>query len=530
MAYNNDALNLNATNPQPAQQGNPQTDFSSLWHGDQTPHLQAPKAEAKPADKPKKVEFDYQGARDAGATDADIASHMAEKTGFNLQKAKQAGASDLDVIKFLAPKADVTQKTQRQRQIEDARNKVGKALKGVAQEAVSIASHVAAPIAGLVAGVGQAEANAVGLGDGKRASETFEDVQKSLSYEPTSKEGKKLAAVVNYIPEHVDAIAKKVGQGVLDKTKSPALAAAADTAINAIPMVIGPKSIKVGGEAIEDMSVMAKFKGKDMIVKQLEKDSPQVIGDHLDTLAGIFKNDGFSKLADHMRTKTPEEIRSDLRDPDSMLFKAQEAAMKDVASRNGYVAKTAVENVLAALRNNKMTATQAAANTIGSTVSEGAQGFVAGVKKGAVGGALKMSGHTWARKMVDHADEAAGTKASPIAKEVAAYGLQALAGHLLPHVAMAEIGGAVIGGLYQGVKTGLKRAKEEGLTSWEENKASAVKRAVTSERPVRPQQSSLREALSNQTPGESAGQIGLGSGMTQQQKQQRKDQMVNPNQ
>jgi hypothetical protein len=529
MAYNNDTLNLNATNPQPAQP-QPQIQNGVQLNQAQTPHLQAPKAEAKPEDKPKKVEFDYQGARDAGATDADIASHMAEKTGFNLQKAKQAGASDLDVIKFLAPKADVTQKTQRQRQIEDASNKVGKAVKGVAQEAVSIASHVAAPIAGLVAGAGQAEANAVGLGNGKRASDTFEDVQKSLSYEPTSKEGRKLAAVANYVPEHVDAIAKKVGQGVLDKTKSPALAAAADTAINAIPMVIGPKSIKIGGTEVSEMAGTLAYKGKDMLQKQLEVDSPEMIGQHLDTLAGVFKNTKFSDLATEMRNKSPDEIRADLRDPDSKLFKAQEGAMKDVASRNGYVAKTAVENVLAALRNNKMTPIQGAMHVAGATASEAVQGFVAGGQKGAVGGALKMSGHTWARKMVDHADAAAGTKASPVAKEVAAYGLQALAGHLLPHVAMAEMGGAVIGGLYQGVKTGLKRAKEEGLTALDEARKSVTLGQVTSERPVRPQQSSLRDALSTQTPGESAGQIALGSGMTQQQKQQRKDQMVNPNQ
>ena len=98
---------------------------------------------------------------------------------------------------------------------------------------------VSVPVSGL-AGVGAAAAKAAGLTDANPA-----DVVRSwgskLTYEPRGEMGKAAAGVVAYPFEKLAEAGQYAGDRVLDASGSPVAATAADTAVNALPLLLGAK-------------------------------------------------------------------------------------------------------------------------------------------------------------------------------------------------------------------------------------------------------------------------------------------------
>ena len=97
---------------------------------------------------------------------------------------------------------------------------------------------VAMPIAGL-AGLGTMGANAAGVTTGDPV-ETINRVGNALTYQPRGEMGQAATEVLLYPFEKLAEGGNWVGRKVQDATGSTALATAADTAVNALPMLVGP--------------------------------------------------------------------------------------------------------------------------------------------------------------------------------------------------------------------------------------------------------------------------------------------------
>lgn len=119
-----------------------------------------------------------------------------------------------------------------------------------AEAGANLASQaVALPVAGL-AGLATEAGNALGLTQ-KKGADVVHAVGDALTYQPRGEMGKAAAGLVAYPFEKLAEAGQAVGGKVLDTTGSPLLATAADTAINALPMVIDPairaRKAKAGG-------------------------------------------------------------------------------------------------------------------------------------------------------------------------------------------------------------------------------------------------------------------------------------------
>ncbi len=109
----------------------------------------------------------------------------------------------------------------------------------VAETAANLITQgVALPVAG-IAGLGAAATKALGLTDAEPA-DVVHAVGGALTYQPVSEGGKHLTETVMLPFEKLAEGGQYVGGKVLDATGSPVLATAADTAVNALPMVVAP--------------------------------------------------------------------------------------------------------------------------------------------------------------------------------------------------------------------------------------------------------------------------------------------------
>lgn len=97
---------------------------------------------------------------------------------------------------------------------------------------------VAIPAAGL-AGLGAVAGNALGLTDRKPA-DVVHGVGGAMTYQPRGEMGQAATGIVTYPFEKLAEAGQYAGGKTLDATGSPALATVVDTAINALPMAIGP--------------------------------------------------------------------------------------------------------------------------------------------------------------------------------------------------------------------------------------------------------------------------------------------------
>lgn len=133
---------------------------------------------------------------------------------------------------------------------------------GLAQGLGSIASGaVAGPVAGL-SGIGTALANALGITDTDPA-EVIRKVSHAMTYEPPSNTGKSVANVVAAPFAWLAEKADKAGSVVAEKTDSPLAGAVVNTAIQSLPMAIGPlakKGTKITNSALAEADAASAIK------------------------------------------------------------------------------------------------------------------------------------------------------------------------------------------------------------------------------------------------------------------------------
>jgi hypothetical protein len=113
-------------------------------------------------------------------------------------------------------------------------------LAAIPKAAAQIASGaVAAPVAGY-AGMGAAAARGLGLTSADPAS-VVNKVQSALTYQPSSPIAQGLASGINYLPGKFAQGANWAGGNVAQATGSPALGAAVNTGIQALPLALGAR-------------------------------------------------------------------------------------------------------------------------------------------------------------------------------------------------------------------------------------------------------------------------------------------------
>lgn len=123
---------------------------------------------------------------------------------------------------------------------------------GMAETGLNLATGaVVTPIAGL-AGLGSAAVKSL-TGYGNTGAETVENLTNKLVYKPQTTAGKKTTNAVTYPFQLLAKGGEKAGDFVLDKTGSPALATATDTAIQSVPAVVskalkGPAATRLAAE------------------------------------------------------------------------------------------------------------------------------------------------------------------------------------------------------------------------------------------------------------------------------------------
>lgn len=165
-------------------------------------------------------------------------------TSFNPARAKLFNPNNAKLVESAKPvvEAKPIQKTA----VGDIIPQVGQAEAGAALAS----GAVAAPVAGL-SGIGAAIAKALGLTDAEPA-DVIRKVQEAMTYEPKSETGKQGA---NFIAKPFELLAKgadKAGGAVTDVTGSPALGAAVNTGIQALPLAAGriAKTARAGADSL----------------------------------------------------------------------------------------------------------------------------------------------------------------------------------------------------------------------------------------------------------------------------------------
>lgn len=158
-----------------------------------------------------------------------------------------------------APEVKATADVKPERGLID---KAGDWLTGGLESALHLASGTAAAsaagLAGMAAGGIGANGQFYGAPAGTKpnieAAPVVSKVEDALTYKPVTPEGKAVDQVATYPFRKLGEGADAAGQKVTDVTGSPALGAAANTAIQAIPMAIAPaiKGIRAGVEAVPD--------------------------------------------------------------------------------------------------------------------------------------------------------------------------------------------------------------------------------------------------------------------------------------
>jgi hypothetical protein len=173
-----------------------------------TPAPQAPKV-----DKP----FDYQGAKKAGYSDAEIAGHLAKSKNFDVEGARKAGYSDKEILQHLGVDTKGTAKQRAQEGLKNIRSEEEKAIEMVGVPEEGIAAKGAAKVAPLGAGIAKKVGSAIAKSTvGKLAEKALTNLAKTIDPEVA-----KLAAkakemgfnvnvhdltdnkVVNFLKEHM---------------------------------------------------------------------------------------------------------------------------------------------------------------------------------------------------------------------------------------------------------------------------------------------------------------------------------------
>lgn len=137
----------------------------------------------------------------------------------------------------------------------------------IAETGLNLASQaVALPVAGL-AGLATEAGNALGLTE-KKGADVVHQVGEALTYQPRGEMGKAATEIATYPFQKLAEAGQWAGDKTLAATDSPLVATSVDTAINSLPMLIGPA--KKGAVAVKD-----RIAGKsDVTLEAIAPDAP----------------------------------------------------------------------------------------------------------------------------------------------------------------------------------------------------------------------------------------------------------------
>lgn len=146
-----------------------------------------------------------------------------------------------------------------------------------------VTGALATPVSGF-AGMGAGALNMVtdALGAKRLAPDAADVVNKvgqTLTYQPQTESGKAGEALAAVPFQKLAEGGKKLGDVVQDRTGSPTLAAAADTAVNALPMVLDPavRGMMAPEAAAEAAAAAPKVAPKNMTPEQLKEANRQAL-------------------------------------------------------------------------------------------------------------------------------------------------------------------------------------------------------------------------------------------------------------
>ena len=129
------------------------------------------------------------------------------------------------------------------------------------ETALALGSGAVGSVAGGFAGLGTAVGNLLGLTD-KQPGDVVRDVAGVMTYEPRTPAGKIATGAVTAPFEWLAGKADQAGAAVTDATGSPVAGAATNTAIQALPMAIGPAArvAGLGKQTVAQQFALAKEK------------------------------------------------------------------------------------------------------------------------------------------------------------------------------------------------------------------------------------------------------------------------------
>lgn len=192
--------------------------------------------------------FDIEGARKAGYTDAEIASHLATRAGFDLKAAKSSGYTDSEVIAHLSAKVAASPAIPYQKQANTV-PPVGPAMPdpnapppslvdqaiGAGEAGLTAVTGAVGGTAGMVAGsvgglAGALATGELGTAQGARSvADAAAQGAQALTYAPRTAQGQSQAAVLGEVARQLLPVAPLTGQlAGLTAAARPVAAAAGD--------------------------------------------------------------------------------------------------------------------------------------------------------------------------------------------------------------------------------------------------------------------------------------------------------------
>lgn len=139
---------------------------------------------------------------------------------------------------------------------------IGAGLQSITEPVVSMATGFAGSAIGGLAGMGAALIPGLRQGIGRDVSE---GVQSALTYQPRTTGGKAVTGAISYPFEKLAGAADTAGGAVAESTGSPAVGAAVNSGIQALPLLVGKLAPKVGiGSPESAASIAARAKAQSL--------------------------------------------------------------------------------------------------------------------------------------------------------------------------------------------------------------------------------------------------------------------------
>ena len=393
--------------------------------------------------------FDYQGARNAGYSDSEIADFLAKSSNFKADAARKAGYSDTEIISHLSPKSDLTQKSVGTRKSEQLTADINKKAIGIGEAALHTVSGALAPVSGLAE---------VALGNVTGSKESadvrYRRGKEEATYDPRTKEGretvKALGDLMSPVAKAMDLpgkYAEKGAKAVGVKKDDAAMVhdyisdIVTPLATGAVGKVAGRAAGAAAGQAGKVVGKAATEAVDRLSDKVIEAQAPNALGNIVDRFADRLEKANSSaapqmrKAAEKIKSGSYEELLSQVNNGNSSLHRAI-TEMKGEWNQG----PSSKANLVDTLKSFSATPGQAAAEAAKK------------VGSAAVEGAKSGTGYNKIRNVVDQVMP----NAKESTKTMATIATQAAASAVVPHV--GAIGGVL--GAGKAIKGGIKAGKQ----------------------------------------------------------------------